>query len=270
MPVNWLSEAERERFNNFPQQISEADIIAFFTLTTDDQELINQHHAGSNKLGVAIQLCTLRYLGFIPDELTLIPSSAISFLAQQLGVSIELINVYGQRDRTRTDHIQEIQQYLGFYKANPTQWMTIEQWLVERALEHDRPLLLLSLLCERLYTAKITRPGITTLERTISTARQRAQEQTWQLISPLLKEQDKAKLDKLLMVDEKYKLTPLTWFRTPATSHSPAAIVRVLEKIADLRELGIEQWNLSLINPNRLKLLAQVGRKATNVGKNGE
>ncbi|HLJ92251.1 MAG TPA: hypothetical protein VKU02_03570 [Gemmataceae bacterium] len=50
------------------------------------------------------------------------------------------------------------------------------------------------------------------------------------------------------MVEEKYGLTPLTWYRTSATAHSAAAILSVLEKITQLRALGLAQWDLTALN----------------------
>jgi hypothetical protein len=77
-------------------------------------------------------------------------------------------------------------------------------------MEHDRPLLLLQLLCERLHAQKIVRPGLTLLERSVTTARQQAQAATWELIAPLLSAEDRTGLDRLLVVDEAIGLTPLT------------------------------------------------------------
>jgi hypothetical protein len=148
-------------------------------------------------------------------------------------VSPSVFASYGERLQTRTDHLQEIEQHLGFHKASSTEKAEIACWLRERAMEHDRPLLLLQLLCERLHTQKMVRPGLTWLERSVATARQRAQTVTWELIAPLLSVQDRNRLDGLLVVDKAMSLTPLTRFRTGATSHSAGAILNVLEKIAE-------------------------------------
>src|SRR5262249_36437004 len=153
----------------------------------------------------------------------------------------EDLSLYGQRSQTRTDHLREVERHLGFHKASATEKNESERWLRERALEHDRPLLLLQLLCERLHTQKIIRPGLTLLERSVTTARQQAQITTWELIAPQLKAEDRARLDRLLVVDEKIGLTPLTWYRTGATSHSAGAILKVLEKIAELRTAGLTE-----------------------------
>lgn len=60
----------------------------------------------------------------------------------------------------------------------------------------------------------------------------------------------------LLVVEEKYGVTPLTWYRTGATSHSAGAMVKVLEKTADPRAPGLSGRDLQALNPNHLKLLA--------------
>jgi hypothetical protein len=36
MPVQFLNDADRERFNNYPKYIQEEDINAFFTISDSD------------------------------------------------------------------------------------------------------------------------------------------------------------------------------------------------------------------------------------------
>jgi hypothetical protein len=202
--------------------------------------------------------------GFIPDDLKSAPDSAVSFLARQLGASAEAVTDYSKRGHTRSDHALEIQSHLGFRKVADEEWIEIERWLTARAMEHDRPLLLLSMLCERLHAAKLVRPGITLLERAVSAARVRAQDEDWRLTALLLNQTDKTNLDRLLVIEESSSVTPLTRYRTGATSYSAASILKVLEKIVELRTLGVERWDIGAFNPNRLKRLAQIGGKATN------
>lgn len=264
MPEHWITEAERVRLTSFPAVMPEADVVTFFTLTESDHRLLAGLHGEANRLGFALQLCTLRYLGFVPDDLQKSPAPVVRFLARQLAVSPASFHSYGERSQTRTDHLQEIENHLGFHKASATEKHAIARWLQERALEHDRPLLLLQLLCERRHAQKIVRPGLTLLERSVTGARQQAQTITWELIAPLLSAEDCKKLDQLLVVHEKYGLTPLTWYRTGATSHSAGAILNALEKIAELQAMGLAGHDLGALTPNRLKLLARIGRRATN------
>ena len=46
-----------------------------------------------------------------------------------------------------------------------TDFYALQTWLVERALEHDQPMLLLQLACDELRRQHIVRPGLTRLER---------------------------------------------------------------------------------------------------------
>jgi TnpA family transposase len=136
-------------------------------------------------------------------------------------------------------------------------------WLVERALEHDRPTLLLQLACEKIRTNQIIRPGPTRLERLVVAVRQEAQHQTFRLLKPLLIDDVKALLDGLLIPDAARAGTALAWLRRAAVSNSPKAILHNIERLEFLRGAGVAGWTLDGLSPNRLKRLAQVARRAT-------
>lgn len=68
MPVSFLSEAERERFNLFPADLSTEDLIAYFTLSENDLLQIPKTASATNRLGFTLRLLLLRLLGFqLPD-----------------------------------------------------------------------------------------------------------------------------------------------------------------------------------------------------------
>ena len=73
----------------------------------------------------------------------------------------------------RTGHLQQIQRYLGFHDATREDLRVLADWLLARALEHDKPSLLFQLVCDHLRAEKIVRPGITLLERLVMAARER-------------------------------------------------------------------------------------------------
>lgn len=74
-------------------------------------------------------------------------------------------------------------------------------WLVERALEHDKPTLRLQLACDELRRERIVRPGLTRLERLVATARQQAHEETFCRLGALLTVERHTWLDGLLRPD---------------------------------------------------------------------
>lgn len=166
--------------------------------------------------------------------------------------------------QTQSDHLKEIQDYLGFHTSSTLELEKYSHWLLERALEHDKPSLLLLLLCEKFYQEKIVRPGITRLEKMVATARSQAQEETYKRLSPLLTFEQKTFLDSLLVSDATTHRTHLGWLSKGATSNSASAMIVCLQKLEFLRKQKVDQWDMSLLTPNRLKFLAQIAKRSTN------
>ncbi len=263
MPVQFLSQAERERLQSFPNEITFNELITFFTLSDKDLILVRKRSGDHNLLGFALQLVTLRYLGFIPDHFPQLPSPVVEYVAQQLNISPSVLSIYGERSQTRTNQLQEIQDYLGWSKPTTTDYQELAAWLLQRAMEHDRPLLLLQLLIKKLETSKIIRPGLTVLERMVATARNEAWTETYKCLEPILSSERCLFLDNLLELDPEKGRIPLSWLRTGAVRNSPKAILNALAKLAFLNQQNVREWNVSVLNPNRLKLLAKLGNKST-------
>ena len=262
MPVQFLTDAERARLNAFPAEITPDDLITYFTLSPADRAQLHTLRGDQNRLGFVLQLGTLRYLGFCPDDLTTAPATVVAYLAEQLGVAPAALADYGTRAQTRTDHLQRVQRYLGFRDADLFDLAALADWVLQRALEHDKPSLLLQLAIEKLYADRIVRPGVTRLERMVATARSQAQQETFRRLEPLLTDERRALLDGLLQPDPATGHAPLITLRLEATSYTPRAILATLEKLTLLQHHGVAAWDLAGLSPNRLKLLAHLGRKS--------
>jgi hypothetical protein len=87
MPVQLFTEPERARRNRFPEVIVYEDLVTFFTLSEHDLERMPRYSAPHNRLGYALQLCALRFMGFVPDDLSSTPPEAVAFVARQLAVA---------------------------------------------------------------------------------------------------------------------------------------------------------------------------------------
>jgi TnpA family transposase len=263
MSSEFLSTAERERWQRFPETVPQDDLAAYFLLSDDDQREVNRQRESFNRLGYALQLCTLRYLGFVPTDFKATSQVVVSFVADQLGIAPSVFEQYDNR-RTQSDHRLHVRAYLGFRPATPIDLYALETWLLARALEHDKPTLLLQLACEKFYRERIVRPGVTRLERWVATAREKAHAETFRQLMPLLSDDRKTLLDGLLQPDATTGRTPLSWLRQESDSHAASQILATLQKIGFLQDEDVEQWDLSSLNPNRAKWLAQIGWKATN------
>ena len=174
-------------------------------------------------------------MGFIPDDLTSTPPAVVEYLVRQLDVDPVSLALYGTRAQTKSDHTSAVMQYLGFRRATEGDSEVLSRWLIARALEHDKPSLLYELMCEKMHQEQIIRPGITSLERLVASARQGAQTQTMQALVNILTSECRLTLDNLLISDQHTGRTSLSWLRRRAISNSPQSIQANLEKIIFLR-----------------------------------
>jgi len=133
MPSGFLTNAEKERLENFPSEITEVDKTAFFTLTDNDLALISRRTGEQNRLGFAIILCCLRFLGFIPESFFNIPTETLKYLAGQLRINEAVMPTY-QRIRTKQTQIQEILTYTGFRRTEKADLKELEKWLARASL----------------------------------------------------------------------------------------------------------------------------------------
>ena len=113
----------------------------------------------ADRLGLAVQLCTLPWLGFVPDEVSSAPPVAVARLAERLGLDPGVPEGYGRRSHTRSDHLLLVAKYLG-WKSAPAgggEMKEVEQFLLDRAMEHDSPALLFNLATEFRFLATVGR-----------------------------------------------------------------------------------------------------------------
>ena len=137
MPGTFLSAKERERLTAFPGNIPNWDLITYFTLSEQDHTFIKTHRRDAHRLGVALQLCAIRYLGFCPTALDQAPMETVAHLAAQLHVDPNELQHYGARRMTRSAHFQAVLDYLRFHRLQTDDHDQLLVWLTERALEHD-------------------------------------------------------------------------------------------------------------------------------------
>ena len=266
MPTRFLTDGELAQLSGFPAGIAGEDLVTYFSLEPSDRRWVVAGHRGqASRLGLALQLCALPWLGFVPDDLTAAPPAAVGRLAGQLGLDPAVLADYGGwQERTRTEHLREVLARLGWRAAGPGDIKALEDFLADRALEHDSPSLLVRLACEHLRAARVVRPGVDRLQRWVATARQRAWAATALRLGPVFApERRRAELDGLLVTDPDLGMSRLAWLRRGATSATPEVIKAELGKLAYLRALGADTLDLSMLPPGRRRFLAQVGRRST-------
>ncbi|WP_220447666.1 Tn3 family transposase [Nonomuraea diastatica] len=267
MSTRMFSEDQLERLRSYPD-IGRDDLIRYFTLTPADVAFIDpgRGRGPTDRLGLAVQLATLPWLGFVPDEVGSAPQVAVARLAERLGVDPAVLAVYGQREQTRSDHLRLVAGYLGWKSApaGSTAMKELEQFLLDRAMEHDSPTLLFNLATEYLMAAKTIRPGVTMLAKMVATARTSATALTWEKVAHLLTDERRGDLDRLLVYDAGLKMTRLAWLIKAATDASATSVKTAVDKLLYLRNMDAHILDMSVLAAERRRFLASVGRRSTN------
>lgn len=111
MPVEFLTDEQAARYGRFATDPTPEQLARYFFLSEADQCLIAERRRKHNKLGFAVQLCTLRFLGtFLPNPIE-VPSVVVEHLAQQLDLLPEVFIKYALREETRYTHRRTITDY---------------------------------------------------------------------------------------------------------------------------------------------------------------
>jgi Domain of unknown function (DUF4158) len=153
--AGWPSVAQRHELGSFPALAGPEDVQRFFELEPDDLRWALSHR-GDARLGAAVLLCSLRWLGFVPEALAELPRPAVLALCEQLEADPDDLVVYGARAQTRSDHFAAARAHAGFRAFDHERRAPLEEWLALRAMEHERPKALWELACEHLLAAGST------------------------------------------------------------------------------------------------------------------
>lgn len=257
-----FTDEELEGLRRFPE-ISREDLFRFFTLTAADVAFVGpgRGRGPADRLGLAIAVCTLPWLGFVPDEVVSAPPAAVVRVAEQLGVDPAGIGSYGRRAKTRTEHLRLAAQYLGWRAASTLELKELDEFLLARAMEHDSPTLLFRLACEYLISARVIRPGPVTVLKRVAHAREIARLETFSRLAHEFTAERRAGLDGLLVNDAAIGSTRLRWLSTGPVESSPTAVKAEIAKLEFLRSLDAHVLDLSVLPAERRRFLATLGRR---------
>jgi hypothetical protein len=131
-----FSEDELAQLRGFPEP-ARAELIRYFTLGSADEAFVRKFRGQDNVMGVAVQLCTLPWLGFVPDDVAAAPAAVVARLSEKLGIPVGALRGYGAREQTRTDHLREVAGYLGWRTVDGPRWKDLEEFLFARAIAGD-------------------------------------------------------------------------------------------------------------------------------------
>jgi hypothetical protein len=223
------------------------------------------HRGDHSRLGFAVQLCTARFLGTFLEDLGDVPAAAVNYVARQLDISqMSCFLYYCSNDETRCDHAAEIRRHCGFHDfSDGSVQFRLNRWVYALCWTGtDRPGVLFDRATTWLITHKVLLPAVTTLERHIARLRARVDERLWTKLTAMAKPETEAKLSSLLSVPEGGQHSLLDRLCKGPFRRSAPELVRALQRVEEIRGLGIDVSLSNRIPQSRLQALARFANTA--------
>ena len=259
MPVAFLTDEQAERYGRFNGEPTNEQLARHFHLDDTDLAHALRRRAPHNQLGFALQLCTVRFLGTFLQDPTSVPTNAAEFVANQLQLDASILPRYLDRATTRREHIAEIQrlyEYRGLYDDG--EHFRLTRWLYTRAwLSSERPSVLFDLATARLVQRKVLLPGVTVLSRLVARVRERANARVWKLLARIPTASQERCLEELLTTRSNKYQSDLDRLRRSPTRVSGPSLVAALERLEEMRSLGMGTLSIENIPTSRVMALAR-------------
>lgn len=255
-----LTPEERLKYVQVSQTLTDWELGTYFTLTQHDLEIIYKRRRDHNRLGFAVQLCILRYVGWTLADIKDIPEQALTYIASQIGVDTKSFLSYGDREATKYEHLDEIRNEYGYKAFTRSEYRYLVKLLISQALINGNSSHLIQFALDDLRKKKVILPAIATIERAVWESRKRAEEKIYKILNGSLSKEQTTLLDKLLLPMPDSQNTYLAWLRDIPGTCSPESFLKIIEKLDFIRALHL-QIDTKDIHPNRLRQLSKIGSR---------
>ena len=260
MAVDFLTDEQKARYGQYYEEISDVQLARYFYLDKSDINFIQKRRGEQNRLGFALQLTSVRYLGTYIFDVNIIPNNVQDFVAKQLSITdLTILQSYAQREVTKREHNALIRKQYGYQELREGFWsFRLNRLLYTQTwVNNERPSLMFDFATGWLVQNKVLLPGISTLTRLIAEIRERAMNKLWLRISSLPNNEQIEKLEALLTVQDGQRASEFDKYRKGPTAVSSPAFNIALARYLELKDFGISQFNFDYIPPIRLKNLAR-------------
>ena len=259
MPVSFLSDEQRNNYGRYVGAPPPDDLARHFHLDDTDRALIARKRGDHNRLGFAVQLGTVRYLGTFLEDPMVVPDAVLHTLSKQLSLeTLEDATAYGGGEQ-RWLHAAEIRAVYGYVEiTEPQAAFRLTRWLYALCWTgNDRPSVLFERAASWLVMHKVLLPALTTLERYIARLRSRVEERLWQALAHGIDAEQQRGLEALLIAPVGSRSSPLDLLRTGPTKVTGPSLVQALKRLDSVRELGIDLPPATHVPATRVAALAR-------------
>ena len=220
---------------------------------------MRQHRGDHNRLGVAVQICYLRFPGRVLAEGERTYPPLLGMVAVQLKLSSSIWDIYAERDQTRREHLQELIDWLRLSQFGRAHYRAVADWLLPIALQITQGMVLAQAVVDELRRRHIVLSPVATIERLCAEVSTRAQRQVYRLLTDPLSPQQRKALDSLLLPREGRRVSTLTWIRQSPGAPSAKAVLAHIERLQAIRAIALPNDLGRDVHQNRLIRLAREG-----------
>jgi TnpA family transposase len=261
VPVDFLSAAQIARYGRYGEPPSARQLERFFHFDDRDRERIADRRGDHNRLGFAVQLATVRFLGTFlahPADVAPVVSKTV---ARELAITDPgCLERYARREQTHREHAGEIQRAYGYRdfsersaQAELTVWLHARAWTTA-----ERPSVLFDLATARLIEAKVLLPGASVLARLVAAARDQATDRLHATLAGALTPGQRERLRALLDVAPGESASGLERLRAGPRKLTATELMDALLRLRDVRDIGVGQIVVD-VPAGRERALARYG-----------
>ncbi|MBG6089617.1 TnpA family transposase [Actinomadura viridis] len=258
--MEFLTDEQAARYGAFAGAPSRVELERFFFLDDADRALIESKRRQHNRLGFAVMLTCVRFVGVFPEDPVAVPTQVVDYLAEQLAIEdASVLKAYGERENTRLGHMRELRQVQGYRDFAEVEG-ELREWVDARAwTTGDGPKALFDAAASWLRERRVLLPGVSTLARLVASVREAANQRLWDTLCGVLSVGQRAVLDSLLQVAPGARVSELDRLRRGPVRVSGPAMTRALERAAEIAALGVGELDVSGVPPRRLAELSRYG-----------
>ena len=259
MPVDFLTSKQKENYGIFPETVDLEILHKYFHLDDYDKSLIENCRRNYNKLGYALQLTTVRFIGIFLANPLKVPELVKSYLAVQLEINdLGDLNSYLSRKKTRYEHVAEIKERFGYCDLNSLWLFRLARWLYTQCWYGiERPSILFDRTVSWLTERKLLLPGITTLTRLISRVRTRSDSRLWYMLSELPSIEQIELLKSLLKPLQDQRYSELDQLKNAPTRISSNALNNAIKRYKKIKSIGIRDLDFTKVPLIKLRGFAR-------------
>ncbi|HBI2046927.1 TPA: Tn3 family transposase [Enterococcus faecalis] len=255
-----LNSVQREDYLNSLLNLSDYELSVYYTMSQLDKKIICERRTDHAKIGYAVQLCLLRYPGFVPSNVLDIPLYIIEFIGKQIDILPSEFLHFLERPTSLREHRREIKerfQFTSFSKKLDTELLN---HLEQAAEDNHSTFSMLTQLINFLRAKKVIISALSHLETIIWQAKADSDQRAQHKLLNLVSDEQIQGINTLLDLRNQSNLSNLGWLKLATKQASANTFKLIDEKLMYLNQFSYlpEELPISSLKQKEYYRLANI------------